>query len=301
LEYGNDKAAHYNGMVVHLPLFKDPTILPTGKHHISFSEISTCNECGYKHKLKYVDGHTEQDSEHTIYGHGIHSALQDWLLSQNFQDFDWDERIEVCCNEVLKGFNNLPNFKPDPGELQEEWLEPIDRILRRVPVWMDATFPGWKIVAAEFPLFEPIEGKTNKWFKGFIDCVIKVPIKVRKGKKEIATEYTYWILDWKTTSWGWDKKRKQDKYKRMQLALYKHFFSVKTGIAMETIHCGFVLLKRTAKKECCELVPVSAGDKTRQDALDLISLSLNLIAKRYWLKNRTACRFCDFRATPLCP
>ena len=288
-------------MSVHLPLFKDPTVLPTGKYHVSFSEVSTHNDCGHKHKLKYVDGHTEPDTEHTIYGHGMHSALQDWLLKGKTADFDWEERIDDCYNEILKDFDKLPNFKPDPGVLMEEWMNPIDHILRRVPIWMNETFPGWEVVAAELPLFEPIEGLTNKWFKGFVDCVVKVPKQARKGSKKPASGYIYWILDWKTTSWGWDKKKKQDKFKRMQLTLYKHYFSVKMGIPLEDIRCGFVLLKRTAKKERCELVEVSVGDKTRKDALDLVSLSVNLIAKRYWLKNRNSCRFCDFRATPLCP
>jgi hypothetical protein len=295
-------------MAVHLPLFpQDKTILPTGKYHVSFSEVNTCSGgdgCGWKHKLKYVDGHTEPDTEHTTYGHALHEALQDWLLQKDSVWFDWTERIELCHEEVQKEFERI---KFDPGEetLVSEWLDPIDGILHKVPTWMDAQpeFEGWKTVAAEIQLFEPIEGQVNKWFKGYIDAVIKVPKKARKGSKKAAPPgFIYWILDWKTTSWGWDKRKKQDKYKRMQLALYKHYLSIKLGIPLEDIRCGFVLLKRTAKRgEHCELVEVSVGDKTRQEAVDLVSLSVNLITKRYWLKNRNSCRFCDFKGTPLCP
>lgn len=287
-------------MPVHLPLFQDPTMLPTGKHHVSFSEVSTANECGFRHKLKHVDGHGEGDTEHTLYGKCIHDAVHDWLLQKSLTEFDWEERIGDCYNQIVAGFQKLPNFKPAPDVLAKDWLESIDAILQRVPTWMDETFPDWKVVAAEIKLFEPIEGKTNKWFKGFIDCVVKVPKVARKGSKKPATGWTYWIIDWKTTSWGWDKKKKQDKFKRMQLALYKHFFHQLTGIPLDDIKCGFVLLKRTAKKERCELIEVSVGEKTRKDALDLVSLSINLITKRLWLKNRNACRYCDFYATPLC-
>jgi len=290
-------------MSVHLPLFKDKTILPTGKYHISFSEVNTCSGgdgCGWKHKLKYVDGHKEGDTEHTTYGHAIHGALQDWLLEGSSAWFDWEERIEACHAEVTKAFETL-NFNPGEQVLVDEWMAPIDGILHKVPGWMDETFPGWKPFAAELPLFEPLEKQTNKWFKGFIDAVIRVPKAPKKGSKKAVAGYIYWILDWKTTSWGWDSKKKQDKYKRMQLALYKHFFHKLTGIPLEDIRCGFVLLKRTAKKgNHCELIEVSVGDKTRQDALDLVSLTVSLIAKRYWLKNRNSCRFCDFRGTPLC-
>jgi hypothetical protein len=240
-------------MTVHLPLFQDKTILPTGKYHVSFSEVNTCSGgdgCGWKHKLKYVDKHEEPDTEHTTYGHALHAALQDWLLEGRSVWFDWEERIEACHEEVNKEFERI-KFNPGEDVLVNEWLDPIDGILHKVPDWMDQQeeFKGWSVVAAELQLFEPIEGQKNKWFKGYIDAVIKVPKKARKGSKKAAPPgYTYWILDWKTTSWGWDKRKKQDKYKRMQLALYKHYLSIKLGIPLEDIKCGFVLLKRTAKR-----------------------------------------------------
>jgi hypothetical protein len=86
---------------IHLPLFQDNTILPTGKHHVSYSEVNTAcgtDGCGWKHKLKYVDGHQESDTEHTTYGKAMHSALQEWLLQNHSVWFDWEERIEECQN-----------------------------------------------------------------------------------------------------------------------------------------------------------------------------------------------------------
>lgn len=290
-------------MTVHLPLFQDKTMLPTGKYHVSYSEVNTAvgsDGCGWKHKLKYVDGHEESDTEHTTYGRVVHSALQNWLLEGDSVWFDWDTRIEECQKEVKKIFTEI-GFNPSPTALELEWVKPVEDMLAQVPEWMDQTFPGWSTVAAEFYLFEPIEGHTNKWFKGFVDALIRVPKTPRKGSKKPVSGYNYWVLDWKTTSWGWDSRKKQDKYKRMQLALYKHYLSLKLGIPLEDIKCGFVLLKRTAKKDRLELLEVSVGEKTRQEAVDLVSSCVSMISKRLWLKNRNSCRFCEFRGTDLCP
>lgn len=288
---------------IHLPLFQDKTILPTGKYHVSYSEVNTAcgsDGCGWKHKLKYVDGHEEPDTEHTTYGRTVHSALQDWLLEGDSVWFDWETRIEECQAEVKKIFSEI-GFNPGTTLLELEWIKPVETILTQIPEWMNKTFSGWTPVAAEIQLFEPIQGQTNKWFKGFVDAMIRVPKKPRKGSKKPVSGYTYWIIDWKTTSWGWDMRKKQDKFKRMQLALYKHYVSLKLGIPLEDIKCGFVLLKRTAKKENLELLEVSVGDKTRQEAVDLVSSCVSMITKKLWLKNRNSCRFCEFKGTELCP
>lgn len=286
-------------MPFQLPLFQEKRILPTNKFHVSFSEVHTWNNCGWQHKLQYIEGLRDEGSEHTVYGGAIHNTLEEWLLSCHSVWFDWTDQIELCQKEILNSFEKV-NFTPPESVLVKEWIQPVDGILRAVPPWMDQTFPGWKLIAAELPLFEPIEGQPGRYFKGFIDAVIKVPKPARKGSKKAAKGHLYWILDWKTTSWGWSADKKQDKYKRMQLALYKHYVSIKLGIPLEDIRCGFVLLKRTAK-EHCELVEVSVGDKTRTDAVNLVSLSVNSIAKRFFLKNRNSCRFCPFQGTPKCP
>lgn len=291
-------------MTIHLPLFQDKTILPTGKHHVSYSEVNTAagtDGCGWKHKLVYVDGHREPDNEHTTYGRTLHALLQEWMFEKDSVWYDFQEKIEECQQEVKRIFGEV-GFNLSPEKLEAEWIAPVETMLSQVPGWMDETFPGWKPVAAEIQLFEPIKGHTNKWFKGFIDAVIRVPKQPRKGSKKPASGYFYWILDWKTTSWGWDAQKKQDKFKRMQLALYKHYLSLKLGIPLEDIKCGFVLLKRTAKAgNNLELLEVSVGDKTRQEAVDLVASSVSMISRRFWIKNRNACRFCPFRGTELCP
>lgn len=287
-----------------LPLFEDKTLLPTNKHHVSYSEVVCWNECSFRHKLKYIDQIDDGDkgSEHTAFGHAVHTALEQYLLNHKDPKFSYDNAIDEAHNEFIKELE-VVGYKGKDGE---SFLDALDAIPREVPGWLDTEFPGWETVAAEFYLFEPIEGQTNKFFKGFMDTVIRFPKPPRKGSKPkpegTPVEWEYWILDWKTTSWGWDLKKKTDKFKRMQLALYKHYWCTKLGIDFKQVKCGFVLLKRTAKPgNRCELVEISVGDKTREDALNLVSEMVNSIGKRMVLKNRNSCTYCKYHNTKWCP
>jgi hypothetical protein len=286
-------------MAIHLPLFKDTTALPTGKNHVSFSETSTFFECGWKHKLKYVDGLQDFGSEHTVFGSVVHENFQNWLLNKDSVWLDSEENAENCATAVKKAFEEIAFNAGSEEKLNSDWLEPAKAMAMELPGWMDATFGAWKLVAAELELFEPIEGKENKWFKGFVDCVLRVPKRTVKGG---ARQYTYWIIDWKTTSWGWDRKKKMDPAKRMQLILYKHFVAKKLDIDPKSVKCGFVLLKRTAKSDSrFELIEVSAGEKVTKKAIEDISFALDSIGKKFWSKSRgEACRYCEFFATKHC-
>jgi len=290
-------------MTVHLPLFKDETRLPTGKNHISFSEVSTALECGWQHKLKYVHKLEDPGSEHTVYGSCIHDSAENWLLNKDSAWYDLEESIESCVAKVKEEFARI-GFDADgnPKKLEKEWITPVGGILTKIPSWMDETFPGYSVVAAELELFEPLDGQKNKWYKGFVDCVIKVPKKARKGAKKAPSGFTYWILDWKTTSWGWDKKKQTDPVKKMQLALYKHFVARKLDIPLADIKCGFVLLKRTVKSgDHCELLEVPVGDQTRLATLKIVSNTVNMIKREMWIKERgDACRYCKFFVTEHC-
>lgn len=286
-------------MSFHLPLFKDEAELPTGKNHVSFSEVSTAFQCRWRHKLKYVDGLKDGGSEHTVYGSHVHEALEYWLLNKDSCWFDNEENAIGCQNAIKEGFEEI-GFNPK-NKLEKDWLEPASEMINGVPEWMETTFPGYSMVASELELLEPLGNKGGNIFKGYVDCVIKVPKKTR-AKKGAPIKYNYWILDWKTTSWGWDKRKKSDWVKKMQLALYKHFVAKKLDIPFDDIKCGFVLLKRVVKTGSrFELVDVSIGDQTRLHALKHVTDTINLMNDKMWLKERgEACRYCEFFATEHC-
>ena len=87
----------------------------------------------------------------------------------------------------------------------------------------------------------------------------------------------------------------------MQLVFYKYFWSLKHNIPLSDIKTGFVLLKRTTKKDRCELVTVSVGEKTIQKALDTLEKFLGSIRLGLSSKNRDSCEYCVYHKTPNCP
>ena len=290
-----------------LPLFADKAQLPTGKWHISFSELSNWYECSYRHKLKYVDKiDFDGPSVHTIFGHIIHGALEEYAVTKKFPSFE--ELIEEFKKQV--GELLFTENAVTPKDAQE-FIDALPDMIEQVPGWLDEEFPGWKVVSAEELLFEPITGQTNRYFKGFIDLVIKVP-KRKKSKgtrlsslkgEEIPGEWEYQIIDWKTTSWGWRAEQKRSFLKHMQLIFYKYFWCTKHGVDLKDAKAGFAFIKRRPSKDGSrlELLSVSVGPKAVAKALDILNNCINQISSGMYQKNKMSCRFCRYAGTKYCP
>jgi CRISPR/Cas system-associated exonuclease Cas4 (RecB family) len=275
---------------VHLPVLKD---YYTEKTHISFSELSTWVVCCFKHKLKYLDKiDLSKENEYLLIGSIIHDGLESFFKEKKMPNI----------KELVEAFQT--SLKNNGIEVKkQEFEDTIEPILNAVPKFLDEKFKNWEFVAAEDNLYENLN-KDDKYFKGFIDCIIKVP-KSSRLKKAKPDEFEYYILDWKVCSWGWTFDKKIDPNKTRQLAFYKHFYSQKYKIPLKDIKCGFVLLKRTPNKKTpndrCEFVPVSIGEKRIQESLNLINSMLNSIKKNLFPKNRSDCSYCEYKNTTYCP
>ena len=92
-------------------------------------------------------------------------------------------------------------------------------------------FGEYEVFSVEEQLYQPItDSDTGYNFKGFIDLVIRT----NDGK--------FHIIDWKTCSWGWDAKKRSDKYITYQLTLYKKFWCEKYEVdpkACRNSFCSF--------------------------------------------------------------
>ena len=265
------------------PKFED---LPTGKPHVSFSEIREWKDCSYRHKLKHVlKIDLSKPGPLMDFGTACHAACERFLKTRVMDPTIATDMIR----KVWEKNKEVPGFEPAG---LDRYLSEAEAILADVPKWMEETFPGWEYVDAEHYLYEPIEG-SNHAFKGFIDGVIKC-----KGPKN---KTLIWLIDWKTTSWGWTADKKADVMVRAQLVLYKNFWSTKTGTNPKDVRCGFVLLKRTAKPGAhCELITTSVGDVTTERSLKVINNMLSSVKKGIAIKNRSSCEYCDYRNTPHC-
>jgi len=272
-------------------------IFPTNKEHVSFSEVKCWKECSWRHKLVHIDKiDTFEPSPYLDFGTAVHEGCET-LLEKKEPDI---EKLLSNIRDAWEknGFDDPEWVKNQPGWYKyvpvDTWCEWASNMWGEIPSFLDDTFPGWEFVAAEEMLYETIENKDLN-FKGYIDGIIKVPKKKGDG-------FVYWIIDWKTAqSYGWRRQKKQDILMTAQLILYKHFWSRKHSVALKDIRCGFILLKRGGKPDrVCELVTVSVGPKALAKALKIVNNMIASVKNGIYLKNRDACRWCQFKDTEHC-
>jgi len=267
----------FEGNVSTLPMEKK-------KNYISFSELLTWYECHFKHKLKYIDQiQLDGPNENTEFGQVLHDILENYLKTKTLPNFEEQKNI------LTEAFSKLKNFS-ELEEQKELWQDVLEPIVSQVPSFMNEKFPNWEYIAAEYEMFEPIENETGYFFKGFVDGIIK-----SNGK--------YYIIDWKGSKDWWDKSKSSDPKKYLQLVLYKHFFSIKNGIPLSDIECGFVVLRRKTpktNKDRCLYIPIEVGEKQLKEAEELIKKFFINIRKHFYTKNRSSCRFCVYYGTDFC-
>lgn len=272
------------------------------KEHISYSELKQWKDCGWRHKLIYIDKlQTFEESPHLHYGTIIHDACEHYLKTKQLKLKEVEEKIietwDACGFDsddfvILQTNKAMLDGWTYKHEKVDKWLHWAKTMISALPGFLESEFPGWEYVAAEESLYEGING-SSVLFKGFIDCVIKVP---HKGK------YKYWIIDWKTSSGrGWSTDKKRDFTIQSQVILYKYFWGKKHGVDMKNINCGFVLLKKVTKQDkACQLLKVSAGPISVEKSKKLINNMLKTVNKNMFLKNKNSCKFCEFRNTEHC-
>jgi len=272
-------------------------LFPTGKQHVSFSEIKDWKECPYRHKLKYVDKvDMFEPSPYLDFGTAVHEGCETLLENKKVDREKLIKDIKDAWEE--HGFDNPEWYQAQPGWYKhvpvEKWCEWAENMWDEVVPFLDENFPGWELHEVEENLYEEIPS-ADLYFKGFIDAIIKAPKKRGKG-------YEYWIIDWKTAGpGGWRSDKKRDFKMQLQLILYKKYWSVKHNIDQGDIRCAFVTLGRGAKKgKVCNLVTVSAGPKTIQKGEKVLSNMISSVKRKMNLKNRNSCSFCVYRNTVHC-
>lgn len=269
--------------------------------HISFSELASfVNGCQWKWKLSYLDGHrTEDFSVDLDFGTSIHAACEAYMRRKNpisikhaqilFQKkFDW------LLKKHRAKYPKVLSAKDYTGLC--EGAKVALAFLKSTPELKD-----FEPVHNEFKLFEQIDGVDMK-FKGFIDIVLKG--KDKRGKDIL------WIADFKTCSWGWDREKREDRWRHFQLFLYKFFLCKKFNIDPKNVRTAFILIKKRPSKgaDPVEWFPISAGPVSVQRALDELGSGIAEMTDREkdnsYKKDRTQCeaygRKCPFWDSPFC-
>ena len=253
--------------------------------HISFSELKNWAKCAYYHKLVNIDklkGFV--GSEHPAFGSAIHEVCEQRVMG-TLPEGKESELFAKAFEKEIEG------LLIDGVELKQSLVTEMEQQgvkLAGMPVpALSEYFGDYQVVSAEERLYEPIEG-VEYLFKGFIDLVVK------------TTDGKYHILDWKTTSWGWDSRRRSDPMVTYQLTLYKNYFARKHDIDPKMIETHFALIKRTAKKDHVEIFRVTSGPRKTENALKLLNKALYNIQRKKHIKNRLSCRGCEFHKTEHC-
>ena len=270
--------------------------LPTGKPHVSFSEVKMWKECTWRHKLVHIDKLSIQEpSPHLDYGTIVHEGIENFLKTKEMDIDSVLLKIEEAWEKNGFDTEDYIQKQTKSSEAQgwkyrhntlAEWKISATNSLQRLPAFMDENFGKWKTIEAEHQLYENINGLDGEKFKGFIDAII---LSEKDDKKKA------WIIDWKTSSArGWNKQKRQDFLMQAQLMLYKSFWS-------EKMSCGFVLLKKnTPTEKCVDLITVSSGPTVMEKSQKLVRSAVKGMKSGIKLKNRESCRFCEFKNTQYC-
>ena len=264
--------------------------------HISYSELKEWTVCAWKHKLNYIDKIKQfKGNEHTAFGSALHTVCE--IIVQDHDNEKKSEGLEdLFEKEFLQNLQKIKKSSP-MIEFSENLLNSMrtqgKHLIQFILPALKKHFGKFDLISVEEKIYENIDNKLEKNFKGFIDLVIYTP----ETKK-------YHVIDWKTCSWGWDNRKKTDKMITYQLTLYKHFWAKKHDKNYKDITTHFALLKRTAKKNNVEIFKVTNGEKKISNALKLLNKAVYNINKCNYVKNRLSCYgkygVCEYYKTKHC-
>jgi len=261
------------------------------KHHISYSEFRQYQVCPYLYKLQYVDGiDLFEDNMFFAFGKALHKVAEVQLGTE--EEKDWRELFELTFLQYLMEIKKK-NSSYEFDEILLMEMRAQGKILAPIiKSSLKEYFGDFEVLGREKEFYEEIRNlnllkKMN--FKGFIDLVIKT----KKDNKVI-------ILDFKSSTFGWYGRDRNDKLKLYQLIYYKHFYAQKYNIDLNDIETYFCLLKRTVKKDYVEIFKITSGEKRINNALQLLEKSINSIIEGKFWKNKRSCGKCKLYDTELC-
>jgi len=169
------------------------------KQHISYSELSKWYACPYQHKIVYVDNNKLfKGNIFTAFGSAIHKVCENLILDSPIGNDFFEEEFSKELDSLEESV--LPEEK-------DIFLKQGQNIIPHILPAAKEYFGEYEVFSTEEKIYEKIVHNNLDLcnFKGYIDLVIK------KDNK-------YHIIDWKSCSWGWDSRKKNDKIITYQLA-----------------------------------------------------------------------------------
>lgn len=208
---------------------------------VSFSQYSLYSTCPRQYKLTYIDKLSESSANiHTLFGTAMHETIQHFLSvmygvsKKQAMDIDTDKLLlEKMKGEFIKETQKLSEGAICTQLQLEEFYGDGRRIIEWFKKHLDKfyTKTGFELVGIEIPLNAKVKDGVN--FIGFIDIVLR-----DIGNNEII------IIDLKTSTQGWNKYQKADKFKNAQIVLYKKYYSEIFNISLDNIKVEYQIMRR---------------------------------------------------------
>ena len=208
---------------------------------VSFSQYSTYSACPQQYKLRYIDKLGESSANiYTIFGTSIHDTIQHFLSvmygvsKKQAMEIDTDKLLlEWMRKEYTKETEKLSEGIICTQLELEEFYGDGRRILEWFKKKLDKfyTKSGFELVGIEIPLNAKI--KEGVSFIGFIDVVMRD-----------LSDNSIIIIDLKTSTMGWNKYAKADKFKNAQIVLYKKYYSELFNIPLDKIKVEYQIMRR---------------------------------------------------------
>ncbi len=187
--------------------------------NISYSQFSIFKECPHKWKLLYKDGLQQHTSTiHTVFGTAMHEALQHYITIMyeqsgaeadrfNIEEYFEDKFREVYLKEYKANNNIHFSSSAEMREFFDDGVEILNFFKKKRGQYFSKR--GWHLVKCELPVVvHPDVKLPNVIYKGFLDLVLY----------HEPTD-TFKIIDFKTSTRGWNDKTKKDEGKQFQLIL----------------------------------------------------------------------------------
>lgn len=209
------------------------------KKRVSYSQYAKWFKCPHSWQLDYLMNlRTYEGSINTCFGTAIHEAFQLYIEklyvvghveadSLNLYDIfkiAFERELKDEKNKVKYTNDEYTEFCFDGDDIIKTFVATSNRL---------KNFPSkkYEFIGSELPL--EVDIRNNVQFVAFLDLVLK---DKDTGK--------YKIIDFKTSSSGWNSYMKEDESKYSQLLLYKAFYSKKFNVSLEDIEVEFFILKR---------------------------------------------------------
>lgn len=281
---------------------------------VSFSQYSMWGTCPQQYKLAYIDKLSESSGNiHTIFGTGMHETIQHYLSVMYGVSKKQADEINVdklLLEKMKEAFNkekeSLTESLPATQIEMEEFYGDGRRILEWFKKHIGKFYSksGYELVGIEIPLNATIREGVH--FIGFIDIVLR-----EIGSGEII------IIDLKTSTAGWNKYQKEDKYKNAQIVLYKKFYSDLFGVPLNKIRVEYQILRRKISEDTPYPIPriskhiPSNGSPSVKKVFDEFTHFIDSVFDSEGKykdidypkvpgQNGKNCKWCEFKARGIC-